>query len=99
MIHSIGGDAVPMLDYPSLAEHPQVAAIEALTTSIILLPVKFQTVAPFIRFMETPLAITLPPPLLGQHSREILAEAGLDEAEIDRLAASGIVATPPQAAS
>jgi crotonobetainyl-CoA:carnitine CoA-transferase CaiB-like acyl-CoA transferase len=99
LIHSIGGDAVPLLDYPSLAAHPQVAAIEALTTIEHPVAGKFQTVAPFIRFMETPLAITLPPPLLGQHSREILAEAGLDRTEIDRLVASGVIAAPARAAS
>jgi formyl-CoA transferase len=91
LIHSIGGDAVPMLDYPSLVAHPQVAAIDALTEIDHPTAGKFETVAPFIRFMETPLAITLPPPLLGQHSREILAEAGIDEHEIDRLITSGIV--------
>lgn len=31
------------------------------------------------------------PPLLGQHSREILAEAGYDEAAIDALAAASVV--------
>ena len=45
--------------------------------------------------METPLAITLPPPLLGQHSREILADSGIDEAEIERLIAEQIVAYAP----
>jgi crotonobetainyl-CoA:carnitine CoA-transferase CaiB-like acyl-CoA transferase len=96
LIHSIGGDAVPMLDYPSLVAHPQVAAIEALTTIEHPVAGRFQTVAPFIRFTETPLTITLPPPLLGQHSREVLAEAGLDETELDRLSASGIIAAPAQ---
>jgi len=92
LIHSIGGDAVPMLDYPSLAAHPQVEAIGALTTIDHPTAGTFQTVAPFIRFMETPLAITLPPPLLGQHSREILAAAEIGSDEIDDLIANGIVA-------
>ncbi|HEX4209196.1 MAG TPA: CoA transferase, partial [Candidatus Binataceae bacterium] len=95
LIHSVGGDAVPILDYPSLVAHPQVAAIEALATIQHPTAGAFQTVAPFIRFTETPLAIMLPPPLLGQHSREILADAGLDEIEIRRLIGDGIVAQAP----
>ena len=31
------------------------------------------------------------PPLLGQHGRELLAEAGYSEAEVDELAAAGVV--------
>ncbi|MGA2409409.1 MAG: CaiB/BaiF CoA-transferase family protein [Candidatus Binataceae bacterium] len=91
LIHSIGGDAVPILDYPSLAAHPQAAAIDALATIDHPTAGRFQTVAPFIRFMETPLAITLPPPLLGQHSREILAAAGVAEDAIESLISNGIV--------
>jgi crotonobetainyl-CoA:carnitine CoA-transferase CaiB-like acyl-CoA transferase len=32
-----------------------------------------------------------PPPLLGEHSREILSEAGYSDSEIGRLAAEGVV--------
>jgi crotonobetainyl-CoA:carnitine CoA-transferase CaiB-like acyl-CoA transferase len=36
-------------------------------------------------------ALRLPPPLLGEHTREVLAEAGLDAAEIDALIADKVV--------
>ena len=35
--------------------------------------------------------LTVAPPTLGQHSREILESAGLSAAEIDRLFAEGVV--------
>jgi len=39
----------------------------------------------------TPTTIRRPPPHLGEHSREILSEAGYDAAAIDRLAADGVI--------
>ncbi|MFO1079198.1 MAG: CoA transferase [Reyranellaceae bacterium] len=46
---------------------------------------------PPARFSETPAAIRRLPPKLGQHTREILREAGYDEAAIERLAAGKAV--------
>jgi len=44
-----------------------------------------------IRFSRTPSIVERGAPLTGEHSREILAEAGFDAAAIDRLLASGAV--------
>jgi formyl-CoA transferase/CoA:oxalate CoA-transferase len=44
-----------------------------------------------IGFSETPSALRLPPPRLGEHTREVLREFGCDDGEIDRLAASGVI--------
>ncbi len=44
-----------------------------------------------IELSRTPASIRTAPPLLGEHSRDILAEAGYDEAEIDRLAGDGVI--------
>ena len=48
-------------------------------------------VASPMRFTEAPLAHDRPPPLLGEHTAEVLRELGLDDAELDRLRASGVV--------
>ena len=44
-----------------------------------------------IRFSRTPSTVERGAPLTGEHSREILAEAGFDDAAIERLLASGAV--------
>lgn len=46
------------------------------------------------RFSNAELEISSSPPLLGQQTREILAEAGYSEVEIDGLIASGAAAEP-----
>ena len=49
-----------------------------------------QVVSP-MHFREAPLQYDRPPPVLGQHSDEILREIGMDEDEIRSLRAGGIV--------
>jgi crotonobetainyl-CoA:carnitine CoA-transferase CaiB-like acyl-CoA transferase len=44
-----------------------------------------------IKMSGTPLQYRAAPPLLGQHTREVLKDAGLSDAEIDELQASGII--------
>ena len=49
-------------------------------------------VASPMRFSATPVAYELPPPLLGQHTREVLgAVLGLSAAQLDELAAQGVI--------
>ena len=48
-------------------------------------------VAPPVKFSETPMSTTTASPTLGKHSREILAETGLSEEEIDSLVTAGVV--------
>jgi len=48
--------------------------------------------APWIRFSETPAALTAPSPGLGQHNREVFSELlGLNDDQIAELAEAGII--------
>jgi crotonobetainyl-CoA:carnitine CoA-transferase CaiB-like acyl-CoA transferase len=49
-----------------------------------------------IGFSETPGKIWGPPPLVGQHSREVLRQAGLRDGDIDTLVADGVVYEPDE---
>jgi crotonobetainyl-CoA:carnitine CoA-transferase CaiB-like acyl-CoA transferase len=49
-------------------------------------------VASPIRMSETPVEYRRPPPLLGQHTREVLVQRlGLDKKQLDALAAAGVI--------
>jgi crotonobetainyl-CoA:carnitine CoA-transferase CaiB-like acyl-CoA transferase len=77
LVHSIGGDAVPFMDYPALIAHPQVAALGAITEIDHCSAGKFKTMRPVARFSETRESIRLPPPKLGHHTKEVLDAAGI----------------------
>jgi formyl-CoA transferase len=77
LVHSIGGDALPFMDYPTLIAHPQVSALGAITEIDHSTAGRFTTVRPVARFSETPESIRLPPPKLGQHTKEVLYAAGM----------------------
>jgi len=44
-----------------------------------------------IHFSETPTAITRSAPMLGEHTRQVLREHGYSDADVDALAAEGVV--------
>ncbi len=59
------------------ASHPRLGAVD-------------QVASPF-RIDGERGGVRIPPPLLGEHSREILAEAGYSADDIDRLATDGVI--------
>jgi formyl-CoA transferase len=50
-----------------------------------------QTVASPLRLMATPPVLRRPPPCLGEHTEEVLAELGLDTAQVAALRAQNVV--------
>lgn len=61
-------------------DHPRLGNVRALGTPL--------------RFESSPPSFERAGPLLGEHTRAVLAEAGCDEAEIARLVSAGIATTP-----
>jgi crotonobetainyl-CoA:carnitine CoA-transferase CaiB-like acyl-CoA transferase len=57
--------------------HPQAGATKALGCPV--------------HFSATPTSVSRPAPMLGEHTREVLADAGYSDAEIDALVAEGVV--------
>jgi crotonobetainyl-CoA:carnitine CoA-transferase CaiB-like acyl-CoA transferase len=72
LIKSIGGDAVPMMDYPSLLAHPQVEALKVIIEVAHPNGGTFKTIRPVARFGGAPEPMMTAPPKLGQHTQEIL---------------------------
>jgi crotonobetainyl-CoA:carnitine CoA-transferase CaiB-like acyl-CoA transferase len=44
-----------------------------------------------VKFKKTPGTVHLAPPILGQHTREVLQELGLSDADMERLRQQGVV--------
>ena len=72
-------------------EDPQVKARGMLRHVPHPSGVDVPQVASPMRFAETPLQTQAAPPLLGQHSADILAELGYDTAGIDALRSAGVI--------
>jgi len=70
---------------------PQVQARKMTVAMEHPLSDRLTLVANPIKLSATPVSYRHPPPLLGQHTRELLAEAGLTQAEVEQLIRDQIV--------
>jgi crotonobetainyl-CoA:carnitine CoA-transferase CaiB-like acyl-CoA transferase len=87
-----GIPAGPILDVAQAFASPQAAALGSrVPLEHPALGRVDQVGIPF-ELAGTPATVRLPPPLLGEHTDEILGEAGYDAPAIDRLRALGVVA-------
>ncbi len=74
-----------------LREHPQLVSVGLFETHEHPTEGPTVQVRPPVRFGATPARIARLAPALGEHSAEVLREAGLSDEEIEVLAATGAV--------
>jgi len=86
-LREAGVPAAPIYNFDQLYEDPQIRHRRMVRTLEHPLSGTLDVVGNPLNFSETPLAYHRAPPLLGQHTHEVLQQLlGLDDAEIDRLA-------------
>jgi crotonobetainyl-CoA:carnitine CoA-transferase CaiB-like acyl-CoA transferase len=81
----------PVNDYATLVRHPAVVASGMITEQTHPRAGRLTTIGTPVKLTSTPGTIRTGAPALGEHSRDILREAGLDAAEIEALASRGII--------
>lgn len=79
-------------DYAAFLAHPQTQRY--LTTMTHSKGGEYRTVAPAIRFSDDPTPSLRSSPRYGEHSREVLLEAGFSVAEVDKLFADNVAQSP-----
>lgn len=82
----------PVYGYADLVDDPQIQHNGSFVEYDHPTEGRVKTPGFPIRFSKTPSTVERGAPLAGEHSREILKEAGYDEARIDRLLAQGVIA-------
>jgi len=82
----------PINNYKEVFEDPQVEHRGLKIEMPHPLSGTVPGIASPMRFSETPVTYDMPPPLLGQHTREVLTDVlGISEAEIEQLAARKVI--------
>jgi crotonobetainyl-CoA:carnitine CoA-transferase CaiB-like acyl-CoA transferase len=82
--------SAPVLTRGEAITHPQVAANEIVVEFDHPRAGRLRQARPAARFSKTPAGLYRSAPLLGEHTREALADIGYSDADIDALLADGV---------
>ncbi len=94
-LESAGVPAGPVLSVGDMHRDPQTLARDMVTKVAHSRLGEVETLGLPVKFSETPGAVARAAPLYGEHTREVLAEFGYGEAEIEALIGEGAVAAAP----
>lgn len=90
--HSVPCCKINRLD--EVVHDPQVQSNGVLVEEEHPMGGRVRTVQPTAKFSATPSSLRRPAPALGQQSREVLLEAGWDEADVQELVDKGVIHEP-----
>ncbi len=83
--------ATRLYSIDELPQHPHLKAVGLFESADHPSEVPIRSVRPSTLFARSPAQISMHAPLLGQHTDEMMREAGFDEEAIARLEAQGII--------
>lgn len=98
-LEKVGIPSGPVLSVKEMLSHPQTLARDMVATVEHPVAGPVETIGFPVKFSKTPGAIRTAAPLFGQHTREVLSEAGFTAAEIDALFAEEAAVEPARKAA
>jgi crotonobetainyl-CoA:carnitine CoA-transferase CaiB-like acyl-CoA transferase len=85
----------PINDLAEVFADPQVRERNMTTVMTHPLTDRLELVASPLKLSATPVQLRRPPPLLGEHTDEVLAEIGIEAAEREALRMAGVIGPAP----
>lgn len=89
LLDEAGVPAAPILNVDQVFSHPQVSARKMRIPVPHAKIKKLEMAGAAVQLSDTPAVVRRGPPLIGEHSEEILAEFGISESDLERLNREG----------